>query len=130
MIKRRRINEWHENHEFPEDVHFFVNGKEIKPIGYDVEGMFYNACKRNPKLEMWIRSYMNSFGDPYDPDGDWTLDELCYWFVKQLRFDFNECEDGEFYVDDSYNGIRVEIFDNEPIRESRSRALNRRRYRR
>ena len=132
MIKRR-FNEWHENHEFPDDVHFFVNGKELKPRNYDVARMFYDACRRIDGLEDWIRDYLDGVG--FDEFNNASLDEICEVFATELKYYFDDCEDGEFYVDGGGivyddHGVNVEIFDDEPIRESKSRTLNRRRFRR
>ena len=132
MVKKsnkRRMNEWHESgRSFPEGVKFYVNGKKL-PIKDDfwvddIADVFVSECKRTRGLEDWIRDYVNSLGDSdFDNGGMMPIDEVCYWFAKELQYYFDDCDDGEFYVDGSEitrcnNGVRVEIFDGEEVTES------------
>ena len=136
MVKKsnkRRMNEWHESgRSFPEGVKFYVNGKKL-PIKDDfwlddIADVFVSECKRTRGLEDWIRDYMNSLGDSdFDNGGMMPIDEICYWFAKELQYDFDDYGDGEFYVDGSgithgNHGVRVEIFDGEEVTESMHRA--------
>ena len=136
MVKKsnkRRMNEWHESgRSFPEGVKFYVNGKKL-PIKDDfwlddIADVFVSECKRTRGLEDWIRDYMNSLGDSdFDNGGMMPIDEICYWFAKELQYDFDDYGDGEFYVDGSgithgNHGVRVEIFDDEEVTESTHRT--------
>ena len=103
---------------FPDDVVMYVDGNQIDVSG-DFADAVYDACSEYSGLEGWIREYMNSLGDPIDPDGTMDLSELCYWFAKELDMEFDDSDD--FYVDGSGsvfdNDTRVEIFVEDGIDE-------------
>jgi hypothetical protein len=109
---------------FPNDVVMYVDGNQIDVSG-DFADAVYDACSEYSGLEGWIREYMNSLGDPIDPDGTMDLSELCYWFARELEMDFDDSDD--FYVDGSgivdNNDMSVEIFVEDGIEERMVRKV-------
>lgn len=109
---------------FHDDVVMFVDGNQIDVSG-DFADAVYDACSEYSGLEGWIREYMNSLGDPIDPDGTMDLSELCYWFARELEMDFDDSDD--FYVDGSgivdNNDMSVEIFVEDGIDEQMVRKV-------
>lgn len=109
---------------FPDDVVMYVDGNQIDVSG-DFADAVYDACSEYSGLEGWIREYMNSLGDPIDPDGTMDLSELCYWFARELEMDFDDSDD--FYVDGSgivdNNDLSVEIFVEDGIDEQMVRKV-------
>ena len=103
--------------QFPDDVVMYVNGDKIDVSG-DFADAVYAACQEHSGLEDWIREYMNSLGDPIDPDGTMDLSEVCYWFAREAEMYFDESDD--FYIDGSGivdSDIDVEIFVEDGIEE-------------
>lgn len=109
--------------QFPDDVVMYVNGDKIDVSG-DFADAVYDACQEHSGLEDWIREYMNSLGDPIDPDGTMDLSEVCYWFAREAEMYFDESDD--FYIDGSGivdSDIDVEIFVEDGIEERMVRKV-------
>ena len=109
--------------QFPDDVVMYVNGDKIDVSG-DFADAVYAACQEYNGLEDWIREYMNSLGDPIDPDGTMDLSEICYWFAREAEMDFDDSDD--FYIDGSGivdSDIDVEIFVEDGVEERMVRKV-------